>query len=152
MDFTKDVVKTIQRVAPYERLRGFVEDFAKIEDDVVLLEGEIHLGRKPGSLYFTTEKGRDNFATIVLRNLRPSEEVRNLAKRLVRRMHALNQGRHWIAAHMRRGDCMCRDLSIKGTYSYSYICPVVTVGWINESTLQGDWRVPIIFYRADHVS
>jgi len=105
MDFAKDVVKPIRRIAPYATLRGFVEDYAGLEHDIVLLEGEIHLGRKPGSLHFTSIKSRDYFATMVLRDVRPSEEVRTLAKRVVERMHRLSNGRHWMAAHMRRGDC-----------------------------------------------
>lgn len=121
VDLTKDVVTPIRKVAPYTKLRGFIEDYANLDHDVVLLEGEIHLNRKPGSLYFTTVEGRDNFATIVLRDLQPSEEVRNLAKRIVKRMDSFNQGRHWVAAHMRRGD-------------------FVTIGWINEGTLQAHFK------------
>lgn len=37
----------MRQVAPRRILRGLKEDFGDLTEDVVLLAGEIHLGRKP---------------------------------------------------------------------------------------------------------
>lgn len=50
MDYVKHVALPIRQVAPRQSLRGFKEDFAHLTADVVLLSGEIHLGRKPVSV------------------------------------------------------------------------------------------------------
>ena len=49
MEYLKTVIETIKQVAPRKRLRGFTDDFAWIDDTVVLLDGETHYGRKPVS-------------------------------------------------------------------------------------------------------
>lgn len=105
MDYTKTVIKPIKEVTRYDRIHGFVQDYAHISQDVVLIEGEIHLGRKPGFMFYTTEAGREKFARIVLQDLRVSERVSTLAKKVIARMSALNDRRTWMSAHMRRGDC-----------------------------------------------
>lgn len=131
MDYTKHVALPIRQVAPRRSLRGFKEDYAHLTADVVLLSGEIHLYRKPvsnvflpifrgliylclickGGLRFTTSQARENFSRLVLYQMRPIDKILELASRLDERMLALNEGRMWMAAHMRRGDCM---------YSVSY--------------------------------
>lgn len=50
MDYTKTVVEPIRQVVPRYTLRGFKEDYADVDADVLLIEGEIHLGRKPVSV------------------------------------------------------------------------------------------------------
>lgn len=48
MDYTKTVVDPLKEVVPRSRVRGFTEDF-NVGGEVLLLEGETHLGRKPVS-------------------------------------------------------------------------------------------------------
>ena len=105
MDYTKTVVKPIRVVARHDSIHGFIQEFKNVSQDVFLLEGVIHLGRKPGFLFYTTEEARDVFARIVLQDLRTSDRVHALAEKVVSRMSRLNDGRTWMAAHMRRGDC-----------------------------------------------
>ncbi|CAG8689415.1 14936_t:CDS:2 [Acaulospora colombiana] len=110
MEFTKTVVKPIRQVAPLPSLRSLTLDFSfkRYPQRVLLLEGELHLGRKPGGLRFTSVAAREDYARIVLQDLRPPEWVHTLASRLIRRMDYVRNGRAWLAAHMRRGDCECR--------------------------------------------
>lgn len=49
MDYVKNVVNPIREIAPRETIRGLHEDYNHFEEDVVLLEGEVHYGRKPVS-------------------------------------------------------------------------------------------------------
>jgi hypothetical protein len=109
MEFTKTVVKPVRQVAPLPSLRSLTLDFSfrRYPQRVLLLEGELHLGRKPGSVRFTSVQGREEYARIVLRDIRPPEWVRVLATRLIKRMDYIRNGRAWLAAHMRRGDCEC---------------------------------------------
>ncbi|CAG8775209.1 6285_t:CDS:2, partial [Acaulospora colombiana] len=65
----------------------------------------LHLGRKPGNVRFTSLEGRDDFARIVLYDIRPPAYARQLADRMIKKMDHLNGGRSWLSAHMRRGDC-----------------------------------------------
>ncbi|KAF8575349.1 hypothetical protein K439DRAFT_1370155 [Ramaria rubella] len=115
MDYTKTVVDPIKQVVPRSRVRGFLEDYT-VEAEVLLLEGETHLGRKPGGLRFTTPSARDVFSRLVLFGFRPVAPVRNLVKKLAMRIRERCGGRMWMAAHMRRG-----DFSI--------------VGWVMEKSL-----------------
>jgi hypothetical protein len=105
MDYTKAVIKPIREVARHDSIHGLIQEYKNVTQDVFLLEGEIHLNRKPGSLFYTTEEARDDFARIVLQDVRASERVHALAEKVVLRMNGLNDGRTWMAAHMRRGDC-----------------------------------------------
>jgi hypothetical protein len=107
MDYTKSVITPIREVARHDSIHGFIQEYKNVTEDVFLLEGEIHLGRKPGSLFFTTEEARDDYARIVLQDVRASERVHALAEKVISRMNRFNDGRTWMAAHMRRGDCKC---------------------------------------------
>jgi hypothetical protein len=104
-DYNKAVVEPSRQVAPLHELRGVVNNWAHIDADVLLLEGEIHLYRKPGFLQFTTPEARDAFSMMVLESFRPAEKVMALARRIADRMTEANGGRQWMGAHMRRGDC-----------------------------------------------
>lgn len=121
MDYTKTVIKPTTQVARKSSLRGLVQDFGHVQQKVLLIEGEIHLGRKPGSLRFMTEAGRDNFTKIVLHDIHVTERVLNLARKVIERMDELNKGRSWMAAHMRRGD-------------------FVQTGWVMENTIQNHFK------------
>lgn len=104
MEMTKTVVEPIRQVAPRSMLRGWVDQFYDKTEDVLLLEGEVHLERKPGFMRFTTTEARDQMGRIVLYDLRPPANVRDLAALVISRMDRVNHGRAWMAAHMRRGD------------------------------------------------
>ncbi|KAG9099445.1 hypothetical protein FS749_001252 [Ceratobasidium sp. UAMH 11750] len=103
-DWMKSVVDHMLEVAPRSRLRGLVEDYGWVDREVLLLEGEIHLNRKPGSLLFTSMPPRDAFARTVLFDLRPLEAFHSLALKIHARLEARVGGRMWMGAHMRRKD------------------------------------------------
>lgn len=48
---------------------------------------------------------RDAFAEMVLFDIRPLAAFRNLALKIHSRLEARVEGRMWMGAHMRRGDC-----------------------------------------------
>ena len=74
-------------LVPAATMRGFIDDYSHYTEDVLLLQGEIHLGRKPvchdleaiycvpfirslqGSMTFTSEAARDRYTEIVLRGI-----------------------------------------------------------------------------------
>ena len=85
-------------ITPRQHVRGFVQQFGNLTEDVVLLKGEIHLGRKPGSMRYTTIEQAKHFAKIVLKDLRSTSAVRNLALRLIDRIDTINDGRLWLSA------------------------------------------------------
>ncbi|KAG9125975.1 hypothetical protein FRC07_005383 [Ceratobasidium sp. 392] len=104
IEFMKSVVDHMLEVAPRSQLRGLVENYGWVDTEVLLLEGEIHLDRKPGSLLFTSMPSRDAFARTVLFDVRPLEAFRRLALKIHSRLEARVEGRMWMGAHMRRGD------------------------------------------------
>lgn len=58
-----------------------------------------------GSLFFTSREARDEFAAAVLYSVVHQESVQVLADAVAAHMLELNDGRMWMAAHWRRGDC-----------------------------------------------
>jgi hypothetical protein len=98
MDFVKCVVKPRIDVAPQDNIKGFVQDFANITEELFVLRGEIHLGRKPGSMRFLTLERARQFASLVLHDMRTTQAVQNLAGRLIHRIDSIVAGRLWIAA------------------------------------------------------
>ncbi|TFY76959.1 hypothetical protein EWM64_g7055 [Hericium alpestre] len=104
MDYTKTVVEPVRQVVPRGTIRGFKEEYGDVDADVVLLEGETHLNRKPGALRFTTTEAREIFADFALHHLHAFPKVFELADKLAQRMSDLTEGRLWMGAHMRRGD------------------------------------------------
>ncbi|KAF9520537.1 hypothetical protein BS47DRAFT_1287025 [Hydnum rufescens UP504] len=104
MDFLKSVTEPIRQVAQRSSLRGLVDDYDHYTEEVLLLEGEVHAGRKPGFLRFSTLEERVRFADLVLYGFRPIPQITRLADRIAARMLAVNDGRMWMAGHMRRGD------------------------------------------------
>jgi hypothetical protein len=104
MDYVKHVVNPIRQVAPRGSIRGYVEDYYRFTEDVLLLRGEIHYERKPGGLRFTSEAARDTFARIVLFQMHATDRVKELAASMAQRMQELVGGRMWMGSHMRRGD------------------------------------------------
>ncbi|KAG9045288.1 hypothetical protein FS837_006553 [Tulasnella sp. UAMH 9824] len=115
MDYLKSVVQPIKQVAPLRWVKGWYEDYKDQDTDIVVLEGETHLGRKPGGMRFSSVEARDDFARTVLYGLRPIDVVRNLAEKVAQRMKDRNNGRMWMAGHMRRGDSKPQD----GVYAAS---------------------------------
>ncbi|KAH7930947.1 hypothetical protein BV22DRAFT_1077535 [Leucogyrophana mollusca] len=104
MDFVKHVAVPMKHVASRQSMRGFKDDYAHIDAEVVVLAGETHLYRKPGALRFTTTTAREEFARVVLHHVVPVDKVYDLARKLDNRISAMNGGRQWLASHMRRGD------------------------------------------------
>lgn len=47
MEWLKSVVEPIKQVAPRSALKGLIDDYENEAADVLLLEGETHVGRKP---------------------------------------------------------------------------------------------------------
>jgi len=105
MDYFKAVIQPIRQTAPIIRLKGFADDYAHIDADVVILQGETHYGRKPGAMRFVSPAARDEFAAMVLYGFRPIERIRRLGRKIASRMQEKVDGRMWLAGHMRRGDC-----------------------------------------------
>jgi len=54
---------------------------------------------------FTEELGRSRYASTVVHSFIPPQKVFELADVLSSRMRSLTEGRLWMGAHMRRGDC-----------------------------------------------
>ncbi|KZP27898.1 hypothetical protein FIBSPDRAFT_730105 [Athelia psychrophila] len=115
MDYIKNVVNPIRQVAPRDSLRGLREDYGHLTTDVVYLPGEIHYERKPGGLRFTTTEHRDVFSQLVLYHIRATDRVYELAAKLAARMQAMNGGRMWLGAHMRRGDFVRTNWAMEKT-------------------------------------
>jgi hypothetical protein len=134
MEYVRTVTEPIKQVSIVESMKGFWDDYHHIDKEVrlsfngrrpphdrprltripnlarlsdhqvLLLEGETHYWRKPGSLRFTSVPARDNFARMVLRDIMPPPMLNAMAIRLDQKMQARVGGRMWTAAHMRRGD------------------------------------------------
>ena len=56
---------------------------------------------------FTGVTARAKFASMVVHSFVFPPKVLNLADLLATRMREMNEGRLWMGAHMRRGDCKC---------------------------------------------
>ncbi|KZT59687.1 hypothetical protein CALCODRAFT_466636 [Calocera cornea HHB12733] len=104
IDLIKHVTEPIRQVAPTKMLRGLYDDVNNINDEVLLLEGEVHLWRKPGSLRFTTSAARSNFQSIVLHSMQPHPRVREIGDLMARHLTEKVGGRMYFAGHLRRGD------------------------------------------------
>lgn len=105
-------------------MRGLVDDFGHYREDVLLIRGELHDFRVPvrtyrrhkahgefddvlqGSLFFTSNSSRDDFTNLVLRGIVHLPPIELLADAVALQMRKLNDGRMWMAAHWRRGDCV----------------------------------------------
>ncbi|KAG8846768.1 hypothetical protein FRB96_001793 [Tulasnella sp. 330] len=121
MDYLKSVVQPIRQLTPINRIHGWLDEYSSVTDDILVIEGEIHLNRKPGGMRFTTIKGRDDFARGVVWGLRPTQRVRDLAAKVHDRLLDRMDGRMWMAGHMRRGD-------------------FVTTGWAMENTIEAHFQ------------
>lgn len=133
MDFVKHVVMPMRQVAQRTSIRGFIEDYRHIDADVVVLAGETHLSRKPvgiqisavlpvelnfhnliqSQMRFTSQSMQELFQGLVLHHVVPLDKVYQLARKLDLRISAINNGRRWMASHIRRGDCRCTTLGFR---------------------------------------
>ena len=132
-ELDKTVIRPIKQVAPRSSIRGFKDDYNHVNTDVVLIEGEVHVGTKPvsiaphicsrmcirvnaashlissfrlkGAMRFTEDRARAKYASIILHAFVQPEPILALGELLAARMHQLNSGRLWMGAHIRRGDC-----------------------------------------------
>ncbi|KZV87092.1 hypothetical protein EXIGLDRAFT_724109 [Exidia glandulosa HHB12029] len=121
MEFVKSPVWPTRQVAPHESVHGLLEEYGHPEEEVVLLAGETHLNRKPGSLRFTTREALDDYMRLCLHDLQYIERLQIVAKRAGARMTERVQGRMWMAAQMRRGD-------------------FAKLGWAMEKTVEGHFQ------------
>lgn len=55
---------------------------------------------------FTSPAARDSYTDMVLRGIKHLPSIQLVADAIAERMRELNDGRMWMAAHWRRGDCM----------------------------------------------
>ncbi|KAH7104769.1 hypothetical protein BKA62DRAFT_693344 [Auriculariales sp. MPI-PUGE-AT-0066] len=94
------IMQAVSRI----RVRGWREFYGRVTDDVFLMTGEVHLRRKPGGMRFLRKSDRDDFARIVLHDMVYNDEIHELADILERRMRDRVEGRHFLAAHIRRDD------------------------------------------------
>ncbi|EIW86739.1 hypothetical protein CONPUDRAFT_78988 [Coniophora puteana RWD-64-598 SS2] len=104
MDFVKHVASPVKEAVPRHYLRGWADDYAMIDTEVLVLAGETHLYRPPGQMRFTTTQSQENFARAVLHEIVALDKVYDLARKLDFRISEMNDGRAWVASHMRRGD------------------------------------------------
>jgi len=54
---------------------------------------------------FTGDRARAEYASMILHAFIQPQPILALAETLAARMRQLNDGRLWMGAHMRRGDC-----------------------------------------------
>ncbi|VDC06539.1 unnamed protein product [Peniophora sp. CBMAI 1063] len=104
VEMFKAVTDWETEVAPLESMRGLVDGLGMEPANVVHVQGETHWNRKAGQLRFTTGEARTQFAGLVLHGVHPIPAVRALGECFSKRMLDLNNGRQYLAAHMRRGD------------------------------------------------
>jgi len=104
-EFVKSVATPIKQVARMSEVHGCVDDYGSWDDEVVLLQGEVHDNRKPGFMRFTSTDNMQSFTRSVLYDLRSLHSLAALATRIDERMRERTGGRMWRAAHLRRGDC-----------------------------------------------
>ena len=60
---------------------------------------------KKGAMRFTEDRARSKFASMVVHAFIQPQPILALAEILAARMRQLNDGRLWMGAHVRRGDC-----------------------------------------------
>ncbi|KAK0203915.1 hypothetical protein DFS33DRAFT_1374267 [Desarmillaria ectypa] len=105
----------IRHITPRNVLCGFKNDIGGRKEKVVLLAGEVHYRRKPGSMRFTTRATLDEFASLVLDDIRRIDAVSALADVMVECMYTFTEGRLWMGTHMRRGDFVRYNWVMKTT-------------------------------------
>ncbi|EJT97137.1 hypothetical protein DACRYDRAFT_102540 [Dacryopinax primogenitus] len=103
-DMTKTVSTPSSHLIDPSAAQSWTMQFAGLEERIVHLEGEMHMGHPPGGLYFTTAQAANDYATMVVSDVRHVREVELLGERLAEKMYERVGGRMWSAAHMRRGD------------------------------------------------
>ncbi|KAI0053796.1 hypothetical protein FA95DRAFT_1481381 [Auriscalpium vulgare] len=112
---TKSIAYPLRHVVPRSSLRGWRDDFAHIDADVVVFEGDADVATQTDALRFSTPAARSNFATMVTEAVIPNDIVIILGRKLADRMHALVEGRLWTGAHMQRGDFIKLNLVAEKT-------------------------------------
>ncbi|KZT62506.1 hypothetical protein CALCODRAFT_425968 [Calocera cornea HHB12733] len=116
MDFVKSTVHPTKQVGFSSALRGFVEEFGHVSENVLHMEGEIHVNRKSGGMRFTTQAAMEAYQQTAVWDVRPPMPFIQLAAKLDQKMREKNDGRLWMGGHMRRRD-------------------MILLGWVMESSL-----------------
>lgn len=80
MEMLKTVTEPITQVAKISELRGLHDQLGSQDEEVLLLEGEIHSNMKPGFLRFGSDKARNGFTRLVLAGIRRESIVPTLAR------------------------------------------------------------------------
>jgi len=97
-----------------------------------------------GAMRFTEELSRERFASTVVHSFIPPQKVIDFAEVLSSRMRVLTEGRSWMGAHMRRGDCTFPPHASSGlTLTFSimdYKKKVEQLGWAMEANPEGHIR------------
>ena len=88
---------------------------------------------------FTTIAERNVFANTVLHNMRPTGPVRRLALKVHDRMEKIVEGRQWMGAHMRRGDCKPLTWYSSSRLLTGFVV-VVDHGWAMDSDLKNHFN------------
>lgn len=70
MEMLKTVTESITQVAKISELRGLYDQLGSRDEEVLLLEGEIHSNMKPGFLRFGSDEARKEFTRLVLTGIR----------------------------------------------------------------------------------
>ncbi|KAG0148787.1 hypothetical protein CROQUDRAFT_721453 [Cronartium quercuum f. sp. fusiforme G11] len=96
-----------------ENLRGWWDDLHSHNETILHIEGELHNGYPPASMLWTTLEGRQNYEKLVRSAIKPPEMYERIATKLEKRMRAKCGGRSWRAAHMRRGDFVQVEWTIR---------------------------------------
>ncbi|KZT50933.1 hypothetical protein CALCODRAFT_488317 [Calocera cornea HHB12733] len=103
------------------RIHGWYDDWSPSVANVLWLQGEIHVNRRPSDMWFSTPQARDEYSEFVLYTMRRPENILRIAHRVDLRMRKIVGGRMWMAAHMRRGD-------------------FTTVDWVRVGSIEEQWN------------
>ncbi|KZO92540.1 hypothetical protein CALVIDRAFT_487290 [Calocera viscosa TUFC12733] len=115
---TKLVTKGVRSCMRRDNMRGWVDEYGAVSEDVLWLQGEHHNGRPPASMRFTSLEARTAYQTLVSRDMYFPPGVEEVGEHIAMRMLERVQGRMWMAVHMRRGDFVRLGWTISGANAF----------------------------------
>ncbi|EJU05830.1 hypothetical protein DACRYDRAFT_113862 [Dacryopinax primogenitus] len=113
-----------------DRMRGWYDDHGSSPATVFWLQGEVHVERRPGDMWFSTPAARDEYTELVLYTMHRPANILKVASRVDMRIRQLVGGKMWMAVHMRRGDFTQVDWVRVGSIQEHW-------GRVNERLKQG---------------